>query len=75
MLSKSCIRSRSQSSEQVLPLDLGDACIYSLGVMTLQKQEARPAYKTTRLLVLIETVLGPVQTALLALAIRRKFIR
>lgn len=52
-----------------------EALIYSAEVMTLQKPEPLPASKFARTLVLLETVLGPVQAALLALAIRRKFMR
>lgn len=48
---------------------------YSLGVMTLQKPEPRPATNAAQSLVMLETILGPVQAALLALAIRRKFMR
>jgi len=48
---------------------------YSLGVMTLQKPETRPATNAAQSLVMLETILGPVQAALLALAIRRKFMR
>ena len=51
------------------------ALTYSLGVMTLQKPEPRPATNAAQSLVMIETILGPVQAALLALAIRRKFMR
>lgn len=52
-----------------------DALTYSAGVMTLQKPEPRPATRLARGLVLLETILGPLQAALLALAIRRKFMR
>jgi len=51
------------------------ALTYSLGVMTLQKPEPRPATNAAQSLVMLETILGPVQAALLALAIRRKFMR
>lgn len=57
------------------PLRWQRALIYSLGVMTLQKPEPRPATNTAQGLVMLETILGPVQAALLALAIRRKFMR
>ena len=43
--------------------------------MTLQKPEPRPATGVAQALVMVETILGPVQAALLALAIRRKFMR
>src|SRR5205085_6816448 len=49
--------------------------LYSAGVMTLQKPEPRPATNAAQSLVMLETILGPVQAALLALAIRRKFMR
>lgn len=48
---------------------------YSAGVMTLQKPEPRPATDAAQAVVTLETILGPVQAALLALAIRRKFMR
>jgi len=57
------------------PLPFKRALTYSLGVMTLQKPEPKPATGTAQAIVLFETILGPVQAALLALAIRRKFMR
>jgi len=57
------------------PLPLKRALTYSGGVMTLQKPEPKPATTTAQTLVIAETILGPVQAALLALAVRRKFMR
>ena len=57
------------------PLPFREALVYSAGVMALQKPEPLPANKRAKTLVLLETILGPVQAALLALAIRRKFMR
>jgi hypothetical protein len=57
------------------PLKFSRALTYSLGVMTFQKPEPRPATTAAQTVVLFETILGPVQAALLALAIRRKFMR
>jgi hypothetical protein len=57
------------------PLKYSRALTYSAAVMTLQKPEPKPATTTAQALVLLETILGPVQAALLALAIRRKFMR
>ena len=57
------------------PLPLKRALTYSLGVMSLQKPEPKPATGTAQTLVTLETILGPLQAALLALAIRRKFMR
>lgn len=47
---------------------------YSLQVMTLQRAD-KPLGILTPILVSLETILGPLQAALLALAIRRKFMR
>ena len=57
------------------PLRLSRALTYSAAVMTFQRPEPRPATTTAQTIVLLETILGPVQAALLALAIRRKFMR
>lgn len=57
------------------PLTFGRALTYSAAVMTFQKPEPRPATAAAQTIVLLETILGPVQAALLALAIRRKFMR
>jgi hypothetical protein len=57
------------------PLLLPRALAYSAAVMTFQKPEPRPATTTAYTVVLFETILGPIQAALLALAIRRKFMR
>jgi len=67
----------SKASTDEIPRLTGfrDSLVYSAGVMTLQKPEPLPANKRARTLVLLETILGPVQAALLALAIRRKFMR
>jgi hypothetical protein len=57
------------------PLPFKRAFTYSLGVMSLQKPDPKPLTGTAQTLVLLETILGPLQAALLALAIRRKFMR
>jgi uncharacterized protein YjbI with pentapeptide repeats len=54
---------------------LSRALIYSGAVMTLQKPDPRPTTIKGQAVVLLETILGPVQAALLALAVRRKFMR
>jgi hypothetical protein len=59
----------------VAPLTFPEAVIYSAGVLSLQKPEPLPANKRAKAIVLCETILGPLQAALLALAIRRKFMR
>ena len=56
-------------------LTLPEAFIYSVSVTALQKPEPLPANKRAKALVLVETIIGPLQAALLALAIRRKFMR
>lgn len=57
------------------PLPLRRALAYSAAVITFQKPDPRPATTAAQTVVLLETVLGPIQAALLALAIRRKFMR
>jgi hypothetical protein len=52
-----------------------DAAAYSFGVMALQKPEPKPASLVGQALVTLQSILGPVQAALLALAVRRKFMR
>jgi hypothetical protein len=56
-------------------LDFRRALIYSAEVMAFQKPEPKPATTAAHTVVLLETILGPVQAALLLLAIRRKFMR
>jgi hypothetical protein len=65
----------TQQSTVAMSLTLPEALVYSAGVMALQKPEPPPANKRAKIFVLYETILGPVQAALLALAIRRKFMR
>jgi hypothetical protein len=57
------------------PLGLKRALAYSLGVMSLQRPDPKPLTDAAEALVRLEAVLGPLQSALLALAIRRKFMR
>lgn len=66
---------QSQPGQPRAPLILTHALAYSLGVMTLQKPEPRPATATAQSLIFLESVIGPVQAALFGLAIRRKFMR
>lgn len=54
---------------------LSSAIIYSFQVVTLQRPDPKPLTPTTQALVTLETVLGTTQLALLALAIRRKYMR
>lgn len=49
--------------------------VYSAAVMTLQRPEPLSSATLVKGLVILETILGPIQAALLALAIRRKFMR
>lgn len=53
----------------------GEGMIYSLNVAALQHPEPKPADNQTKLFIIVETILAPLQAALLALAIRRKFMR
>ncbi len=57
------------------PLRFTQAIVYSFEVSILQKPEPKPVTLTAHFLIGLETVLGPLQAAMLALAIRRKFMR
>jgi Pentapeptide repeats (9 copies) len=65
----------SQEDEIGKPLSFKRALTYSFGVISLQRPEPKPLTNTAHALVTLETVLGPLQAALLALAIRRRFMR
>lgn len=52
-----------------------NSAAYAIEAMTLQKPEPKPASPAAHLAVLLCAILGPVQAALLALAIRRKVMR
>jgi hypothetical protein len=57
------------------PLPFKKVFTYSLGVMSLQKPDPKPVTIAAQTLVFLETILCPIQAALLALAIRRRFMR
>ena len=52
-----------------------EAALYSFNVSLLQKPEPKPKGLWSSFLVALQTVLGPAQAALLALAVRRRFMR
>lgn len=52
-----------------------DAVVHSLYVSALQRPDPKPADALTKLFVILQTIFAPLQAALLALAIRRKFMR
>ncbi len=58
-----------------LALSCGGALVYSGQVITLQKPEPQPANIQGKVVIMLEAVIGPLQAALLALAVRRKFMR
>src|SRR5882762_5420441 len=63
------------TDEVGMPQRLSKAVVYSLAVITLQRPDPRPLTTTAWSLVLAETILGPIQAALLILAVRRRFMR
>lgn len=65
----------TSNSQNRTDMQFMNALVYSAGVMMLQKPEPLPANKRAKSLVLLQTALGPLQIALLALAIRRRFMR
>ena len=54
---------------------LASGLVYSFEVSTLRRLEPPPKSVIDRFIVGAETVLGPLQATLLALAIRRKYMR
>lgn len=56
-------------------MKLGDGLVHSLSVAAFQRPEPKPANALTSFFILLETIFAPLQAALLALAIRRKFMR
>ncbi len=62
---------------ELAPKRLGwrEAALYSFNVGLLQKPEPKPKGLWSSFLVALQTVLGPAQAALLALAVRRRFMR
>src|SRR5215510_7387901 len=67
----------SQPKAHTQPRRLGwrESALYSFNVSILQKPEPKPKGLWGNALVSLETVLGPAQAALLALALRRRFMR
>ena len=57
------------------PLRLSKALMYSLGTLSLQKPDPKPVTDAATFFVIVESVFGPLQAALLILAVRRKFMR
>lgn len=57
------------------PLKPIKALGYSLAVMILQRPDPRPLTAAASFAVLAEMILGPIQAALFALAVRRRFMR
>lgn len=56
-------------------MNFGEGIIHSLYVSALQRPEPKAEGFLTRLFVILQTIFVPLQAALLALAIRRKFMR
>lgn len=65
----------STTDEVGQPQKLAKALPYSLAVLTLQRPDPRPLTATAWFTVLAETIVGPIQAALLILAVRRRFMR
>ncbi len=61
--------------DQRIATQIFSTFVYSLETASLQKPEPRPVTTAARFFVGMETILAPLQAALLALAIRRKYMR
>ncbi len=73
IIQKSCDQLRFQQYKG--GMNVCDAIIHSINVAALQRPEPKPADWLMRSFVIAETIFAPLQAALLALAIRRKFMR
>jgi Pentapeptide repeats (9 copies) len=65
----------AQPDSRGTPLRFRRALTYSLEVMSFQKPLPAPASPAAHILVVLEAILGPLQGALFALAVRRKVSR
>lgn len=75
-LDKPLVLSIQQNLCEVRTLNFGEAILHSLATATFQNIEyQKPVTLTGEMLRIFEKILVPVQAALLALAIRRKFMR
>jgi hypothetical protein len=74
-LIKSSVCGTVDDSEQFRPMNRCEAISHSLAVASFQRPEPKAEGFFTRLLITLEAILAPLQAALLALAIRRKFMR
>jgi uncharacterized protein YjbI with pentapeptide repeats len=63
------------TDEVGIPQKPAKALAYSLAVVTLQRPDPRPLTVAAWFAVLAETIFGPIQAALLILAVRRRFMR
>lgn len=69
--------SQALTPDTTIHLSPVEAGFYSFNTMAFQKPEPKPAGQSwrTQLVVVLQTILGPLQAALLLLAVRRKFMR
>jgi hypothetical protein len=56
-------------------MNVCEGILHSLSVATFQRPEPKPNDVLTKLFIVLEVIFAPLQAALLALAIRRKFMR
>ncbi len=60
---------------KIYKMNYGEGFTYSLSVATFQRPEPKANDVLTKLFIVLEVIFAPLQAALLALAIRRKFMR
>jgi len=68
-------KSNEEKPSEFYKMNNLEGFVHSLYVAALQRPEPKAADTTTRLFIILETIFAPLQAALLALAIRRKFMR
>ncbi|CAN5777441.1 hypothetical protein BH24ACI1_BH24ACI1_26950 [soil metagenome] len=69
------ISDSAAEGERFRDMTWDEGIVHSLYVAALQRPEPKSADTLTKLFVILETIFAPLQAALLALAIRRKFMR
>jgi len=68
-------QTETTNSEMKINLSFDKSLIYSTNVLLLQKPEPKPNNTLTESVFILEMILGPIQITLLALAIRRRFMK
>jgi hypothetical protein len=72
---KPCLCGNVDETQPIRAMNRCEALVHSLSVAAFMRPEPKPADTLTKFFIFLLTILAPLQAALLALAIRRKFMR